>query len=108
MIIVSREIRERIKNGEQIFSPALSADQWGEASVDLRIGFAFTKLEAQAGVRFSVSEGIASVAKSGFWNTRQLRECDEHGKPERYSLDPGDFVLALTHERISMPRDLMA
>lgn len=30
------------------------------------------------------------------------------GKPEKYELSSGEFVLALTHERITMPRHLIA
>jgi hypothetical protein len=42
------------------------------------------------------------------WATKELREKDEFGKRETFTLGPGEFVLALTYESIKVPKNLIA
>ena len=44
MILSQSEIRAEVEAGRIVFDPPLEEKQWGEASVDLRLGFDFTKL----------------------------------------------------------------
>ena len=60
------------------------------------------------GATFSVAKGLSTIAASNLWNTKRLREKDEHGDTESYILHPNDFILALTHETIGIPPDLVA
>lgn len=108
MILSQSDIRKEVEAGNIVFDPPLEEKQWGEASVDLRLGFDFTKLQPATGATFSVAGGLGTIAKSGIYARRRLERVDGMGKPEKYILESGEFVLALTYERIQMPRHLIA
>lgn len=108
MILSQPEIREAVKNGEIRFDPQLEEKQWHEASVDLRLGLKFTKLEPKKGVKITLSQGVGSIADAGLWREKVLKERDELGKRETFTIEPGEFVLAQTFERIWVPRHLIA
>lgn len=107
MILSKPDIKQRVSGGDIFVSPELEDNQWGEASIDLRLGFDFTKILEATGATFSVSQGLATIAASNLWSKKRLRERDEHGVPETFTLRPGEFVLALTHETIEIPPDLI-
>lgn len=107
MILSKPDIQERVRSGEICLSPELEDNQWGEASIDLRLGFDFTKISPAPGATFSVAKGLSTIAASNLWTTKKLREKDEHGNTESFILHPGEFVLALTHETIEIPPDLI-
>lgn len=107
MLLSKPDIRERVDQGDIYLSPEMEDNQWGEASVDLRLGFAFTKILPAPGAIFSVAQGLSTIAASNLWSQKKLRERDEHGERESYVLHPGEFVLALTHETIEIPPDLI-
>ena len=44
MILSRSEIIESVKRGKIAFTPKLQEVQWGEASVDLRMGYQLTKI----------------------------------------------------------------
>jgi dCTP deaminase len=108
MILSQVDLRQAVDKGEIRFDPPLQARQWGEASVDLRLGNKFTKIRPARGVKLSLAHGIGSVANSGLWEEGELPLKDAFGKTQSYCLDPNEFVLALTHEHIYMPRNLIA
>lgn len=108
MILAQAEIRKAVADGEIRFDPLLEETRWHEASVDLRLGFKFTKLAAKRGVKVSLAYGLSAIADAGLWKEKTLRREDELGKPETYSVEPGEFILAQTYERIWVPRRLIA
>lgn len=108
MLLSQPAIRSHVENDQIRFDPPLEDNQWGEASVDLRLGFSFTLLEGLKGMKLSVAEGLTAIAKAGFWNTKILKEFDQHSKKEAFALETGDFVLAMTHESITVPTHLIA
>jgi dCTP deaminase len=108
MILTQAEIRTAVADGEIRFDPPLEETQWHEASVDLRLGFKFTKLVAKRGVKVSLAYGLSAIADAGLWKEKTLRREDELGKQETYSVEPGEFILAQTYERIWVPRRLIA
>lgn len=108
MILSQSDIRAEVEAGRIVFDPPLEEKQWGEASVDLRLGFDFTKLEPARGATFSVADGLGTIAKAGIYSKRKLNRDNGMGKPEKFELSPNEFVLALTHERITMPKHLIA
>jgi dCTP deaminase len=108
MILAQAEIREAVAKGEIRFDPPLEETQWHEASVDLRLGFKFTRLVAKRGLKVSLAYGLSAVADAGLWKEKTLRREDEFGKTEAYSVEPGEFILAQTYERIWIPRRLIA
>jgi dCTP deaminase len=107
MILAQPELRKEVQDGSIRFDPPLQERQWGEASVDLRLGLQFTKLRAAKGAKFSMAKGIGVIAETGLWTQKTLKIKDEFGKKETYVLEPGEFVLALTHERIWVPNHLI-
>jgi dCTP deaminase len=108
MILSQSELRTAIAGGEIRFDPPLLEKQFGEASIDLRLGNKFTKLKPSPGIKFSMMHGIGSVADSGLWQEQELPHHDTFGKRVCYCLEPQEFVLALTYEHIYMPRNLIA
>lgn len=108
MILSQVELRAAVDAGEIVFSPTLEENQWGEASVDLRLGFQFTRFRSAPHITVSVAEGLKSIGNLGLWDTKTLREQDELGDRETYDLAPGGLVLALTHETITVPRNMIA
>ena len=109
MILSQPEIKSAVQNGEIVFDPPLEQRQWGEASIDLRLGFKFTKIQAAKGATFGLADGgLATIAASGLWREQVLQEKDTFGKRQTFDLDPDEFVLALTHEKVSIPNHLIA
>jgi dCTP deaminase len=110
MILSQNEIRTAVERGEIKFDPPLEERQWKEASVDLRLGYSFTKFNKEAATAFAVSvaTGLGPIAATGLWQEKVLKERDALGKKETFVLEPEEFVLALTYERIWIPRNLIA
>jgi dCTP deaminase len=108
MILSQPDLRKAVASGEIGFTPELEEKQWGEASIDLRLGFQFTKLRKLDNVTVSIADGLAPVGDLGIWDTKELRERDELGNEESYDLRPGEFILALTYESVRVPRNMIA
>ncbi len=108
MILSRADLRKAVEAGEVAFSPALEDNQWGEVSIDLRLGFSFTKIREAPGITLSVAEGLGTIGGAKLWDTQQLAERDASGRREHFILEPGQFVLALTYESITVPRHLIA
>ncbi len=95
-------VAKRIK-----FDPPLEEDQWGEASVDLRLGFTFTILQPLKDVKVSVARGLDELGRLGFWKTITLKEKNEMGQRNSFLLEPQQLVLGMTYESVSVPLDLI-
>jgi dCTP deaminase len=108
MILSQPEIRAEVERGQIRFDPPLEERQWHQASVDLRLGFKFTKLTEKRGLKVSLAHGMPAIMGTGLWKEKVLKAKDELGKKETYTLDPEEFVLAQTYERIWIPRYLIA
>ena len=80
MILSQADIRRAVEAGEICFTPNLEDNQWGEASVDLRLGFQFTQFKDIEGVTVSIAEGLKTVGALNLWNTEQLTERDTFGR----------------------------
>lgn len=106
MILSQPELRKEVAAGHIKFTPDLEENQWGEASIDLRLGTRFVKLKPLIGVKLSVSQGLPQL--TGFWDGIDLPLRDAMGKRVSYTLEPEEFVLALTHETVAVPRNLIA
>lgn len=107
MILSQSELRKEVDSGAIKFEPSLEERQWGEASIDLRLGLKFTKLKPAPAAIFSMARGVGVIADSGLWVQKVLREKDEFDKRETLVLEPNEFILALTHERIWVPNHLI-
>lgn len=107
MVLTQPEIRRAVQQKTIAFDPPLEESQWGEASVDLRLGFQFTMLESIPGFKVSISRGLSALAKSGFWKDIELAEFNQLQQRQTFVLEPKKFVLALTYENINIPRNLI-
>lgn len=108
MILSQPDLRKAVERKVIQFDPPLEEEQWGEASVDLRLGFKFTRLKKIEGFKISVAAGIGGLASSGFWEEMELEEKDEFGERRAFPLGPRQFVLAMTYETIKVPNHLIA
>jgi dCTP deaminase len=106
MILSQPELRDAVEKGEIKFEPPLEERQWGPASIDLRLGYKFTKWRTTPSARFSLDKGLPEI--NGLWSEIELNPRDEHGKLETYSLDAGDFILAQVYEKLRIPNNLIA
>lgn len=107
MILSYPDLQQAVAAGEIGFAPGLENDQWGEASINLRLSFEFTKLRKYEGLTLSLSAGLGTIGAMKIWDTIVLKERDEHGNVQRYTLKPGDFILAQTYETVSVPKNLI-
>ena len=108
MILSQPEIRKALADGHIGFDPPLEAKQWGHAGVDLRLGFRFTKLRDIGNIKVPVAEGLKEISRLRPWDSKELKEFDELGKRETYTIDPGEFVLSMTYETVKIPKNMIA
>jgi dCTP deaminase len=108
VILSQPQIREEVDKGSVKFDPPLEERQWGEASIDLRLGLKFTKFKPAPGITFSMARGIGAVADSAMWHEEVFEIKDKFGKRRTYILEPSEFILAQTYEHVWMPRHLIA
>jgi dCTP deaminase len=99
MILSQKDLRRQVKNGKIRFTPELEETQWGEASIDLRLGRQFTTYRKHiTGITLSVANGLGSLGDLNLWQTEER---------DSFDLVPGELVLALTHESITIPKSLI-
>ena len=109
MVLSQPDIRKAVEDKEIVFDPPLEEGQWGQASVDLRLGFNFTRLKKDIpGVKISLADGLGTLGALDFWNTQTLKKQDAFGKLQTFALEPNEFVLAFTYEKITVPPHLIA
>ncbi len=109
MILSKSDIRESVAKGRIRFSPSLQEEQWGQASIDLRLGHTFVSLKKVKGLIVSVADGLDPVIQAKLWNTKELPQSHELDEEvETFTLHPGRFVLAMTYEHVTVPNDLIA
>lgn len=107
MILSRRELEEAVRDGRIKFSPSLEGGQWGQASIDLRLGYEFGFLRPVDGVAVSVAKGLDPVIQAKLREQVKLPTHNELGEASTITLPPGKFVLGTTYEYITVPRDLM-
>lgn len=106
MVLSDGEIWEEIESGNLIFTPNIEPEQVSPSAIDLRLGYQFTTFpEPAKGFETTVDLGgdvdiEGGIARYGI--TQTLKE------GETFTLEPKQFVLAYTLERIVMPNHLAA
>lgn len=104
-VITKKQILERVKKGEIIFSPSLDAFQLQEHAVDLRLGFTFLIPKIwHLTTRGRESLDITHFDKQNaeFFDVVELEE------GQYFELLPQEYVLVATLETIKVPSNLMA
>ena len=109
MILSHDDLEKAIDEGIIGFNPPVEARQIGEASIDLRLGFQFTKYrEDLPDITISVADGLRTLGELNAWNTLELDAQDELGRSSRFILEPKEFILGITLESITIPRNMIA
>ncbi|HPC30941.1 MAG TPA: dCTP deaminase [Candidatus Paceibacterota bacterium] len=98
MILSDRDIQKVIKEKRLIFKPALSKDQIGPASIDLKLGRIFKSFNISKQSMLDTKKGLPDKS---FISTRKLKN------NEPFILHPTDFVLASTKEYVKVSNDLV-
>lgn len=107
-ILSRREIESAIERDEIRFEPPPAANQFAEASVNLRLGYTFTKLKDDLPLKVPLGKrGISTVAESGLWIEHTYKRFDRFNKREAHCIEPREFILGQTLERIWIPRNLI-
>jgi dCTP deaminase len=99
MVLSDRDIKKALSSGQIKIKPSLNlSQQLGSCSIDLRLGNVFRVFE------HAKSPFIDSLAKD-YTNviTRKVKVKDN----EPFIMQPGDFVLAVTLEKITLGDDLL-
>lgn len=98
MILSDKDIQAAIKSGRISITPTPDFEtQLGSCSIDLRLGNTFRVFEHS-------KHTFIDPSKKDFSNeiTREIKLKDGD-----FIMQPGDFVLAVTMERVKIPPDLM-
>lgn len=76
--------------------------------MDLRLGFPFTLLkEDLSDFKVSVANGLKPIESAKLYLT-DVKKKDAFGQPETFTIKPKMFVLAMTYEKVTVPRDMIA
>ena len=108
MILSQNELQEALDSGGLEFDPPLVKGQIGPTGIDLRLGPDITIFKEAPGVSLSIADGIDAIAAAQLWETHELEEHDQFSKRSIYVLEPGEFILAKTLERVTIPAHLIA
>ncbi len=103
MILSAEEIREAIQKGDIIIAPSPNDDQYSSSSLDLRLGSEFVYWDpektSQPGTLVEITPSRADFSRfADTYSTPFPRQADGS-----VVLEPGDFVLAITLERVELP-----
>ena len=97
MILSRREILKYIEEGRLRFDPEITTESVAQVSVDLHLGRKFT--------RFKKLDYLAAIhVDPSLWESQDIWEEMER---DSYLLQPREFVLAQTMERVCIPNDLV-
>ena len=99
MILSDRDIKKALKSGKIKISPKPSlSTQLGSCSIDLRLGNTFRVFDHSRNAYIDPS-------KKDYSNeiTKEVRIKNK----DVFIMQPGDFVLAVTLERVKIPNDMM-
>jgi dCTP deaminase len=97
MIFSDRDIRQQIKLGRLRILPEVEDHQIQPASVDLRLGESFK--------RFKPTRRILDVKDQPSISDANYAQTIPLGAPVQ--IEPGEFLLAVTHERVELPDDIV-
>lgn len=98
MVLSDVDIRRYIESGKIRITPELPPDQFGSCSVDFRLGREFNVFEHS---RFPYIDLAAKTALEGIMRKVEV------GPGEPFILQPREFVLAITEERLELDDDVL-
>ena len=98
MVLSKPDIIRWMEKGRLKIEPAPTSARINQVSVDLRLGCKFSVMKKQPDHVSSVRVKPSLFESSDLW---------EHQEVDRFVLGPREFVLAQTHETVTMPPDLV-
>src|SRR3989344_3975806 len=99
MVLSDRDIKKALKAGRIKISPEPDfSTQLGSCSIDLRLGNSFRVFEHS-------KKAYIDPSKKDYSNEITSEIVVKNG--EQFIMQPGDFVLAVTLEKVTLPDDLM-
>lgn len=110
MVLSQLDIKAALEKGDIVFTPGLEEVQWGEASIDLRLGCTFTRfIKKPKGMKLSVADGLSGLAQLKIWHDFDIRGFHPGSDDLRNTLPlaPGEFVLGMTYESVKIPNYLI-
>jgi len=97
-LLLSRpDLIKEIRLGRLRFSPEVAPESIEQVSIDLRLGRGFTRFKKPAGWLSAIR------LDPSIWESQDLWE---HTERDSYTLEPGQFVLAQTLEKVHIPGHL--
>ncbi len=106
MILSYTDLKDAWKTGKIRFRPDISKEQIGLSSIDLRLGYVFTRLKQKP-------DRVIRPAAEGF-DPSDLVEHEDFeqktviGEHPKFRLEPGQLRLAMTLEEVRLPGSLAA
>jgi len=95
MALSDRDIVCLLKNRTIIITPRIKDDQIGQASIDLTLSDTFWKFKKEYAKR------TVDLEKVGF------NDATEEIRADKLTLRPGELVLGITREKITLPPNIM-
>ena len=103
MILSRNEIREGIEAGHIIIEPKPAYDQYSSSSLDLRLGEEFYRWDSdkinQPGLTVELRPSEADFFRVAASYTKEVPKLPGGA----VHLEPNDFMLAITYERVELP-----
>jgi len=98
VVLSRRDILDYIERQELRFNPPIDPDRIAQVSIDLKLARKFTCFKEPP-------KFIPAIhVDSSVWESADLWE---HHEQDMFRLQPGQFVLAQTLEKVTIPRDLV-
>jgi dCTP deaminase len=98
MVLSDVDIRRYIEQGKISVTPALPPEQFGSCSVDFRLGSEFSVFEHSKHAFIDLREKTA---------IQELMRTISVPPGEPFILQPGEFALAITEERLELDADVL-
>jgi dCTP deaminase len=105
MILSRRELLAAWRKRKIRFSPDITQAQIGLSSIDLRLGYIFSRLKPARGV---VVQPARRFDPTNLVETQDFSQTPVLGKPPTFKLPSMEFRLAFTLEEVTLPPDLAA
>jgi dCTP deaminase len=105
VILTQRDLLLAWKRGGISFTPDIGPEQIGLSSIDLRLGWVFSRLKENPGVVIQPARGFDPT---NLVETDDFSQGQRLGQQPPFRLGPGEFRLALTLEEVTVPHNLVA
>lgn len=107
MFLSTSDLRQAHAKGEIRFEPDIESKQFRHASIDLRLGYKISKIKAKKGFDIDAVELRDWALSNESWDKKTLKHRDELGKRESFVIEPNEFIIAQTYEKVYVPLHLV-